>query len=750
MLASAIGLAKICGIFAVEAQFIGAGIENGSHPAVVVKTVENTKEVVKAEWRVTGLGVFVPSVNARCATPGEVLLPGYTHPKKRRTETLLDVTELWHTAPGATNRIEALLTSGWWCDGIIGKNGGKWPAFRGTLALTHSDGTVREIVTDESWLVTTDTKVREAGIWEGETFDSRIEAETWLPAKISNEFEGEISPRIAPGVVLRHDCTMEGGAFDVRPGVTNVIDFAQNSSAVPVMRIRAGRGVKVSVRLGEMLNDGIKGHHCDGAEGTVYLANMRGAKAGFDYICSGAGTEEYMPLATFFGYRYASITADGPAQGTIASIPVSSVSKAMEHGSIMTGNASVNRLVKNAYWGMLSNYLSIPTDCPQRTERLGWTGDTQVFAKTGAYFADTASFMRKWMQDVRDTQHADGIVPVVAPLGAFGDTGPNAGWSDAIIKVPWTIWKYLGNDAIVRENYAAMERYIDAVAKNGYTSKRGHWLTCDWLSYENLTVDNTLRWSNGTLKQEHLDYQNFLNACHLYEDALMMADMSGGSEKYLALAETAKKRLLDRFFTDDGSLAPLFDGMQTPALFALKLHLGNRDKIAKRLVEAIHANGDRLATGFLGTPILCDVLTEIGETELAYTLLLQHEFPSWLYSVDQGATTIWERWNGYTKDKGFGPVSMNSFNHYSYGAIVGWLFEHAAGLGPDGVIAPKPDPRLGWLKAESRGFASEWRYEKDKIIFRFTVPEGKTAKIILPDGRTFDVQSGSHKIVCSL
>ena len=751
------------------AKFIGAGAEAGAKPAFVRREVTNEKAVAKAEWRVTGLGVFTPSVNGRQV--GEsALMPGYTHAKKRRLEATLDVTKRWNCASGATNELSALVTSGWWCDGILGKNGGKWPAFRGILTLTYADGTKCEVVTDESWSVSSETPVVSAGIWEGEVYDARIAPANWKAAVAFNEFRGEVTPWIGPLVQYREDLAMGlggAGAFSLQPGEKKIIDFGQNCAAIPYIEVQAAAGTKVTVRLGEMLNDGVKGHHGDGPAGSLYLANMRGARPIVEYICRGDEKPElFWPWHTFYGYRYAEISADGAAQGVLRSLPVSSISKEMERGSIETGDERVNRLVKNAYWGMLSNYISIPTDCPQRDERLGWTGDTQVFAKTGAYFADIRSFMEKWMQDVRDTQHDDGIVPVVAPLAKFGDDGPNAGWSDAVVIVPYMIWKYLGDEKIVRDNWAAMAKFVAAVAKNDYTTKRGQWLTGDWLSFENLTIDNTLRWSKGTLTEDHLEYQNFLNACFLYGDAIMMREMEKelgvrGDELGVdceALAERTRARILERWFKPDGSLIDLFKGMQTPAIYALKLHLGDRAKLAAALVEAIHANGDRLATGFLGTPLICDILSEVGESKLAYTLLLQREFPSWLYSVDQGATTIWERWNGYTKEEGFGPVSMNSFNHYSYGAVVGWLFEYAAGIKPHAVkggwqrftLAPEPDKRLGHLKAAYRTefgtIESAWEYGADgSCRWRFTVPEGTEAEVRLPDGTTFTAAPGSYE-----
>lgn len=749
---------------AAEPLFIGAGPEAGSHPCIVRRRVVNDGRVVSAIWRVTGLGVFNPIVNGRDAAPGEVLLPGFTHFKKRRQEVSLDVTGLWLADPGATNEVSALATGGWWCDAISARAGGSWPAFRGALSLIYADGSRAEIATDESWQVSLDTPQQAAGIWEGEVYDSRIEPKNWRPAVVSREFDGEVSPRIGGGVVLRHDLRMEGGSFDLKAGETKIFDFGQNCAALPLLRVRGASGVKVSVRLAEMLNDGVEGHKCDGPAGSLYLANMRGLKAGFDYVCNGAGAWGYMPSETFFGYRYASVSADGPVEGHIASIPVSSVSRQMEHGYVTTGDENVNKLVSAARFGMLSNYLSVPTDCPQRNERLGWTGDTQVFSKTACYFADVADFLRKWTLDVRDSQASNGVVPTVAPPGPFGGGGPVAGWSDAVVIVPHRVWRYLGDERIVRENWGAMMRFVDYVASTGYAIETGGVL-CDWLSFERLTVNQRIAWNKDAITPGHRSYQLFLNACHLLGDIRMMREMgravagvaTGDELARLARFEReAESRLLSGWFTPEGDLVPLFDGMQTPALFALKLSLGDRARISSRLVAAIRANGGRLSTGFLGTPLLCEVLSEIGEPRIAYSLLLERGFPGWLYTIDQGATTMWERWNSYTRERGFGDAGMNSFNHYAYGAVAAWLFEHAAGLSPgaeagwrDFTVAPEPDERLGfcraWLDAGRGKMVSEWRFTGEgSVAYRIVVPEGTSATVRLAGREPFVLGPGDH------
>jgi len=296
--------------------------------------------------------------------------------------------------------------------------------------------------------------------------------------------------------------------------------------------------------------------------------------------------------------------------------------------------------------------------------------------------------------------------------------------------------------------------------------KKGGWVLADWLSFERLSSNQRLRWSDGSFTMEHLDYQNFLNACYMVWDCEMMSEMASVAAKdkveeirlvsyFGALERRTRERIAKTWLKEDGSLCDLLRDMQTPRLMAVKIGIGDVARHARELVELIHANGDRLATGFVGTPELCEVLTEIGEDELAWTILLQHEFPSWLYSVDQGATTIWERWNGYTRERGFGDVGMNSFNHYAYGCVVGWLFERAAGIAPgraagydEFVLAPHPDRRAGSLRATYRTdkgtIVSDWRYEGDKCIWEYEIPEGASAIVTVPGQSPVVRKSGRY------
>ena len=464
------------------------------------------------------------------------------------------------------------------------------------------------------------------------------------------------------------------------------------------------------------------------------------------------------PTCTFFGYRYISVTAtDEVTFRRIQSIPVTSIAKEMETGFITTGNEMINKLISNTYWGQLSNYLSVPTDCPQRNERLGWTADTQVFAETGTFFANTQDFFHKWMRDMRDSQSDQGGFPGVAPFAQYGNEMMRLGWADAGIIVPWTVWKQFGDTQIVDENWEAMNRFMTHIYETKYDhmTLRGenhNYQWADWLSYEPLESCGGLAFSREGPLPEAISYWNYLSACYWAIDATMMRDMAAATgrdaEKYQHMADEAKAYIKEHFIYEDGTFkTDILNTMQTPALFALKTQLvegkAKEDMIA-RLRSNFEQHGNCLQTGFLGTSVLMPTLTEYGMQDIAYELLFQRKNPSWLYSIDNGATTIWERWNSYMIEYGMGPRGMNSFNHYAYGCVCEWIWESVAGIAADPaapgfkhiIMKPLPDKRLGHVTAEYHSAAgiikSAWRYEGDTWTWTFTIPEGATASVTLP------------------
>ena len=792
-----------------------------------VRELENEGRVESVVWMTSGLGVYDLYVNGRLVGD-EVLKPGFTHVKKTRRSFTYDVTSCVKAEKGEKNFFAAEVTGGWWRDKIVAYAGRK-SAFRSVLQVKYADGTVKVFGTKAGeWKAGVGGPVTHAAIFDGERYDARIEppcfgSASFRPAERNDEFNGEILPSEGAEVFHRFDlvlppvsayvwkgvdgaepgnktfgrvhklrdirlCGSGGKKVEFRDcriseGETLVVDFGQNCAGVPLFEFSAAEGTVLTCLPAEMLNDGNgeRSRGNDGPAGSVYRENLRipasgmslvytfgrrHAPAGFGADGGDGESSIYMPRHTFFGYRYVSMTATGDVSiKSVCSVPVSSIAKDMEIGKIETGVADVNKLISNIYWGQLSNYLSVPTDCPQRNERLGWTADTQVFTEAGAFNADTTLFFRKWMRDLCDNQHELGGFPGVAPLGQYGNEPMRIGWADVGVITPYQVWKQFGDSKLVEGNWAAMEKFVARVNETKYDyeatkGENGGYQWADWLSYEDFESSSGRGWNRVAgkrqLKPETILYWNFLGACYWHWDALMMRDMAAATGrdagKYAKMAADAKEYVVRNFFSAaDGLVAEPLRGMQTPALFALKFGFVEGEARA-RTVEALRRNfaehGDCLQTGFLGTSILMDTLTENGMADIAYTLLLQHKNPSWLYSVDQGATTIWERWNSYTRESGFGPVCMNSFNHYAYGAVLAWMYKSAAGIAADPkapgfrniLMAPKPDRRLGYVKAEYKSAAglvtSHWRYEGDEWIWDFAVPEGATADVTIPGEST--------------
>lgn len=784
--------------------------------------VKNSKKVVSARWMTTGLGIYDIYINGKLIG-NEILKPGFTHYSKTKLSFTYDVTGCFNTGKGDENILSAQVTPGWWADKIITPNGhegmiGKKCAFRSVLELTYKDGSKEIFGTNtDDWKAGIAGPIIHASIFDGEKYDARILPGYATPEKLSTpekntEFKGDILPSNGGEIYFRPDLALypvkayvwKGviGESDeaygkvvivreykanepmiINPGENMVIDFGQNCAAVPAFVFSANEGTVLECFPSEIINDGngLKSRGMDGPEGSVHRQNLRIPNSGMrlKYIFANSDSEvEYCPRNTFFGYRFVSISvSDKVCINSIKSIPVTSISKEMEIGTITTGNTLVNKLISNTMWGQRSNYLSVPTDCPQRNERLGWTADTQVFAETGSFFANTSSFFHKWMRDMMDSQSETGGFPGVAPLAQYGNEMMRVGWADAGIIVPWIIWKQYGDTAIVNKCWNSMEKFINHVSETKYDhnllkeeNKDYQW--ADWLSYEPLeswSGDAFYKDTKGRRYPLHeaIDYWNYLSASYWMIDAGMMRDMAistgRNASRYEKMVSDAKEYLKEKFLTSDGKFKnDILNTMQTPALFALKNGIVEgkaKDAMIVSLRNNFAKHNNCLQTGFLGTSILMPVLTENGMSDIAWELLLQRKNPSWLYSIDNGATTIWERWNSYMVEKGMGPSGMNSFNHYAYGVVCEWIWESVAGIASDRlnpgfrhiIMKPIPDKRLGYINASYHSVSglikSAWRYEGDKWIWEFTIPEGCTASVTIP-GETMarEYNAGDYRI----
>ena len=785
-----------------------------------VSTVSNDKKVVSAKWMTTGLGVYELYVNGK-RVGEEVLKPGFTHYAKTKVSYTYDVTSLFETKAGASNTLSAQVTPGWWADKIITPGGsegmfGRKCALRAVLQLTYSDGTSQLFGTDtENWKAGIAGPVKHAAIFDGEEYDAREVpgyecADALGTPEINSEFQGIIVPSEGAEIYRREDLALapveaylwkdiEGASEDaygkvvitknfapgetikVLPGETLVVDFGQNCAGVPAFTFKAAEGTVLTCLPSEILNDGngLKSRGMDGPEGSCHRRNLRIQDWGIKLTYTFADCPDfvsYSPRCTFFGYRYASITATGEVEiSSIQTIPVTSIAQGIETGTISTGNDLINKLISNTVWGQRSNYLSVSTDCPQRDERLGWTADTQVFTETGTFFANTSRFFHKWMRDMRDTQSEKGGFPGVAPWGQYGSEPTSMmrlGWADAGIIVPWTIWKQFADTQIVDENWEAMNKFMNHIYETKYdhqalVAENGYYQWADWLSYEPLESCSGRGIGNGTALPETKVYWKYLSASYWALDASMMADMAAASGRdaapYLQMAAEAKQYIKDNFMKDSGEFKlDILNTMQTPALFALKNGIveGEAKEAMKERLRANFAEHDGcLQTGFLGTSILMQTLSDNDMSDVAYELLFQRKNPSWLYSVDNGATTIWERWNSYTIDGGMGPNGMNSFNHYAYGCVCQWIWETAAGIATDIaepgfkhiIMKPVPDKRLGHLDASFNSASglikSSWKYEGDTWVWNFTIPEGASATVTLPgETSSKEYAAGSYTV----
>lgn len=781
-----------------------------------VHELKNEGEIKSATWMTTGLGVYELYVNGK-SVGGDILKPGYTHVKKTRRSFTYDVTALLRKGRGESNFLAAEVSSGWWRDKIVNYAGEK-SAFRAVLLVTYADGTVKSYGTKAGeWKAGVAGPVTHAGIFDGEEYDARNERPFFGRADLqsaerNDEFSGDILPSEGGEVRLRTDKTLapvsayawEGtdgadpgkeifgrvhkmrdvrfdgtGAVRLAKGETLVVDFGQNCAAVPAFKFRAAEGTVLTCLPGEMLNEanGERSRGNDGPAGSVYRENLRIPDLGMRirYVFGEAkaqndGFVDYRPAFSFFGYRYVSVTATADVEiREIKSIPVSSITKEMELGSLVTGVESVNKLISNVYWGQLSNYLSVPTDCPQRNERLGWSADTQVFCEAGAFNADTRAFFRKWTRDLRDSQSDEGGYTAVAPYALLGNLPFAFGWADAGVIVPYQLWKQFGDREIIDDNFDAMEKFVRRLDETKYDFEgKLKYIYADWLSYQTFETRGN-QYGDWTKWKDHpdaQDYRRFLAACYWRYDAALLAQMAEATGRDATWFKESEKRAVDyirgRFLETDGLLLKPMRELQTACVFALRFGIVEneaKDATLAILLKSIREHGDCLQTGFLGTSFLMETLSMCGRTDVAYSLLLQRKVPSWLYPVEHGATTVWERWNSYTAEEGFGPVMMNSFNHYAYGAVLAWMYKDMAGIAADPeapgfkniVMAPKPDRRMGFVTAEYKSAAglikSAWRYEGDDWIWDFTIPEGATADVAVPGEKvSHRYQSGTYTI----
>lgn len=707
--------------------------------------------VESAFLSVTAFGLCEIEING-VSVGDEVFAPGWTDYNKRVQYRVVDVSGLLQDGE---NVMGAILGDGWYCGHVAWQDRqiyGRKPWLLAQLVAHLQDGSMWKISTDGSWK-TASGPILESDFIMGEIYDARLEQDgwsrpgfddaAWLCAVTGNPRENcELVPRSGPPV--RRICEID--AVDVRKFPDGerskglIVDFGQNFSGRARIRVKAGAGTNIRLRFSEVLD----------SQGNLYTDNLRGARATDYFTCRGKGLETWEPKFTFHGFRYLEVIGlaeddDFEATGIVlhSDMPVT--------GSFRCSNPLLNRLQSNILWGQRSNFLEVPTDCPQRDERLGWTGDAQVFVRTAAFNMDVTGFFSKWMRDLRDAQRPNGAVPVVAPIPGFfrhipyEDGGP--AWSDAMIICPWTVYLCSGDLQILHDNYAAMKAYMDFLAAHrcqGFI--RSHPDVDEWGGFGDwLALDGSGRLEGNTPK-DLIGTAFYANNAALMSRVAALLGRTGEAASYGTLRERIEEAFRRRFLTPEGLVAS-----RTQTAYVLALHFGlvpenSLGACSRELVRLVERNDFHLATGFVGTPYILEVLATNGYPDIAYRLLEQETSPSWLFPVKNGATTIWERWNGWSPEKGFEDKSMNSFNHYAYGAVGAWMYGTVAGLNPDPdepgyrhiIFSPCPGGSLSWaeagLETQFGRVGIRWELEEVGLALRLEVAQGTHATLVPPDG----------------
>ncbi len=712
-------------------------------------------KVASARLYITALGLYEAYVNGK-RVGDDVFTPGWTEYSKRVQYKAYDVTKLLKSGK---NAVGAILGDGWYCGCVqsIGRqNWGDRPRLLAQLEVTMADGTKQVVATDESWKYAYGP-ILESDLLMGETYDARREMTGWAEGAFDDALWRNALLFADPGVRLVGMCGPTVRRIqelkpiaEPRPaspgGNRWIFDLGQNMVGRIRLKVKGAAGTELTVRHAEMLNP----------DGTLYLTNLRSAKATDCYVLKGGGEEVYEPRFTFHGFRYVEIEGlkEKPTRAMVTGVVLHSDTPPT--GSFECSDKLLNQLQHNIQWGQKGNFLEVPTDCPQRDERLGWTGDAQVFCRTASFNMQVAGFFTKWLNDMEDSQSAAGEIPSFVPSAPYGGDGGPA-WADAVVICPWTIYQCYGDKAILARHFAMYKRFLDACGASSLDYIREHPEKRPWGGYGDwLALDGSGKTDGGTPK----DLIGTAFYAHCSRLVSRMAHALGDESeaaRYEELFQKVKAAFQKRFVTGDGLVV---GGTQTGYVLALHFDLAPtelRARMLNELVRSIEKNGNKLSTGFVGASYLPYVLSDNGRFDVAFTLLNQKQWPSWLYAVTQGATTIWERWDGWTQERGFQDPGMNSFNHYAYGAIGEWLYSRVAGLDLDPEepgykhIVVRPTPGGGLTRASAKlhtmyGAAeSAWTLKDGVFELKVTAPPNAWATVTLP-GTAESVPEGAKRV----
>lgn len=661
-----------------QAQWIKSAGDLGSVCPVFRRGFPLRKPVRNAEMYLTALGTYEVRLNGERIS-NYVLAPGWTAYEKRLQYQHYDITPFICEE----NSVTVTVGRGWlrspmgWGDveGRAARPCGIW----GEIQLLYEDGTKEIIPTDASWFYT-ESRTRFSEIYDGESYDASFEVKNWVPVQPFSWPDEILIPQ--EGEEIREMERISAKSVIITPKGETVVDFGQEVTGYVEFTVEAKGQEHIRILHGEVLDK----------EGNFYNENYRDAKAEIHYICR-RGIQTWHPSLTFFGFRY--IKAEGfpgtlkPEQFTAIAV----YSNIRKTGSLCSSSAKLNQLFSNIFWGQKGNFLDIPTDCPQRDERLGWTGDAQMFAKAASYNFDVERFFRKWMRDLAADQAENGAVGCTVP-NYLKPIPPSAAWGDAAVICPWQIYLTYGNKKVLEEQFSSMKGWVDYITATTTTPYL-------WTGGEHFGDWLALDAAPGECKGASRD--DFI-ASAFYANSAALVCKAG---KVIGADVRMYEELHEKIVTAFRQSYPVYT-TQTEHVLAVQFGLSsNPREMADELAEMIRRDGGQIRTGFVGTPYILHVLSDYGHSDIAYGLLMREEYPSWLYSVNKGATTIWEHWDGIMEDGSFWDKVMNSYNHYAYGAVADWIYEKAAGIqtveeqpGFARVrIAPVPDKRLEWLSA---------------------------------------------------
>jgi alpha-L-rhamnosidase len=733
-----------------SAQWVGATLVGGPRTTIpapfIRKPFSIDGKIQSARLYVSAQGLYEMHINGQ-KVGEDLLTPGWTNYRKRLQYQAYDVTGLLQAGDNVAG---AMLGDGWYCGHVAWRerqNYGDRPKLMAQLEIVFEDGTHKTVATDSTWEYAFGP-ILEADLLMGESYDARLEDKNWscpgadnwkwMPIEVFEAPEINLVAQVGPTVQriqeIKPIAAPRGG-----PGWPNtsdyIFDLGQNMVGWVKLKVKGPAGTTIRLRYSEMLD----------SDGKLYTINLRSAKVTDYYTLRGEGEEIYEPRFTFHGFRYVEVRGypGTPAIDAITGIVIHSA--ITPSGSFECSDALINQLQHNIQWGQKGNFVDVPTDCPQRDERLGWTGDAQVFTRTATFNMDVSGFFTRWLQTLEDSQSADGAYPPFAPHPVADDADGGPAWADAGIICPWTIYQVYGDKRILEEHYDSMVRFIEYLQTTswdfirvyeGYAGFSGYG---DWLSI------------NAETPKDLIGTAFFAYSAQLLSRIAGVLGKEDDRERFAKLFSQIKLAFQERYITPTGLVAG-----HTQTAYVLALHFDLlpeplRQPATEALVNNIQQRKMHLSTGFAGAPYLNHALTGSGRVEVAFELLNQKSWPSWLYPVTQGATTIWERWDGWTQDKGFQDPGMNSFNHYAYGSIGDWLYGVVAGIDMDPdhpgfqhlIIRPYPGGGLTFAKAHYNAItgkiACEWRIEQNVFILSVTIPTNTSARVYVPAKKHDDV-----------